>query len=211
MQSHDGIVMIKCVERLRTFLLGRPFVVVTDCQAFQLTMAKKNATAKIARWALLLEEYDMTVKHRPGTSMKHVDALSRNAVMLVETSVFMAVKRAQMEDEQCQLMVKLVEKGGDTKHVVRSGALYSFQDGYYKIVVPEVMVPSLLRQFHGDTHLSARKMEQLIHQDYQIAGLSKKIDKLISNCITCILAKNKQGKKDGWLRQGERTAGHISH
>lgn len=82
----EVVAIISCLERLRTYMLGIPFVVITDYKAFEMTMAKKNATAKVARWALMLEEYDMTVKHRPGTSMKHVDALSRNAVivMLIE-------------------------------------------------------------------------------------------------------------------------------
>lgn len=212
----EVVAIIKCVERLRTFLIGIPFVVITDCKAFEMTMAKKNATAKIARWALLLEEYNMTVKHRPGKSMGHVDALSRHAVMLIEYSVFEQVKQAQQADEQCKLLVQLVEKGVDKENVIRSGVLYHFHEGYYKLVVPQTMVHSLLQQAHGDVHLRGHKMEQQLRQDYHIPDLSKKIDQLISNCVTCILAHKKRGKQEGWLHSIDKgnvplDTYHIDH
>lgn len=39
-------------------------------------MEKKNIP-KISRWALILQEYGFNVIHRPGSRMRHVDALSR--------------------------------------------------------------------------------------------------------------------------------------
>ncbi|EZG42761.1 hypothetical protein GNI_229380 [Gregarina niphandrodes] len=36
--------------------------------------AKKG---KIARWATTLQEYDLTIRHKSGAEMMHVDALSR--------------------------------------------------------------------------------------------------------------------------------------
>ena len=53
------------------------FCIITDCKAFQLTMQKKEIHPRIARWALILEEYNAKVQHRPGERMKHVDALSK--------------------------------------------------------------------------------------------------------------------------------------
>lgn len=37
------------------------------------------------------------------------------------------------------------------------------------------------------------------NQEYDITDVGKQIDKFISNCISCILATKKKGKKDGWL------------
>ncbi|GBO03989.1 hypothetical protein AVEN_124881-1 [Araneus ventricosus] len=49
-------------------------------------MQKRDLTPKIARWALLLEEFECEVIHRPNQQMRHVEALSRNAVCMVTRS-----------------------------------------------------------------------------------------------------------------------------
>jgi len=36
----------------------------------------------IARWSLELENYNYKIEHRPGESMPHVDALSRQTELL---------------------------------------------------------------------------------------------------------------------------------
>lgn len=200
----ETLAVITCLEKLRPYVLGIPFTIYTDCNAFQQTMSKKNAVAKIARWALALEEYNMQVKHRAGVAMKHVDALSRNFVMVIENAVFEQVKRAQQTDERCEMIRQLADKGDNTKHVVRNGVLYQFDEGYHKLVVPQSMADSIIRQMHGDTHISAMRMEQALKQDYYIQDLGKKITKIIRNCIPCILATKKRGKKDGWLQPIEK-------
>ena len=42
-----------------------------------MTMNKKDLCVRVARWALLFEEFNYKIEHRSGKSMKHVDALSR--------------------------------------------------------------------------------------------------------------------------------------
>lgn len=55
--------IIETLKKFRTYLLGVKFKVVTDCSAFQKTLSKKDLVTRVARWALLLEEYDLTVEH----------------------------------------------------------------------------------------------------------------------------------------------------
>lgn len=64
------------LTRLRHLLIGINFVVVTDCQALVHLNSKKIVNPQIARWASLLSEFNFEVRHRPGETMKHVDALS---------------------------------------------------------------------------------------------------------------------------------------
>lgn len=62
-------------------LLGVYFRIVTDCNAFNLSMKKRELNSRVARWALQLEEYNCEVVHRAGSGMRHVDALSRYPVV----------------------------------------------------------------------------------------------------------------------------------
>lgn len=69
--------IIWSINRLRPFLLGIRFVVVTDCQALIYLNIHKSVKPQIARWYEILQEYDFDIKYRPGSRMAHVDALSR--------------------------------------------------------------------------------------------------------------------------------------
>lgn len=68
------------MERLRGFLIGINFTIVTDCRAIVYMNSKKSVHPQIARWFATLQEYDYTVEHRKGEQMSHVDALSRGPV-----------------------------------------------------------------------------------------------------------------------------------
>ncbi|CAI6346773.1 unnamed protein product [Macrosiphum euphorbiae] len=50
---------------------------VTDCQALVYMNGLKTSNSQITRWFDLMQEFDVEVRHRAGTAMAHVDALSR--------------------------------------------------------------------------------------------------------------------------------------
>lgn len=75
---------VASLEKFRVYLGGIHFVIVTDCSAFRDAVKKKEVSRKVARWAEFMEDFHYEMKHRPGTSMKHVDALSRYAFIIRE-------------------------------------------------------------------------------------------------------------------------------
>ncbi|GBN66452.1 Transposon Tf2-6 polyprotein, partial [Araneus ventricosus] len=76
----EALAVIEAVKKFRVYLLGIPFKIVTDCSALEKTMQKEDLVTRVARWALLLEEFDYVIEHRSGTRMTHVDALSRSPI-----------------------------------------------------------------------------------------------------------------------------------
>ncbi|GFU70395.1 transposon Tf2-9 polyprotein [Trichonephila clavipes] len=60
----EVLAVVNALKKFRTYLLGNPFKIITDCSAFQKTMDKIDLVTRIARWALLLEEYDYEIVHR---------------------------------------------------------------------------------------------------------------------------------------------------
>ncbi|GBM05123.1 hypothetical protein AVEN_197691-1 [Araneus ventricosus] len=73
--------LVWTLERLRQFLLGISFTVVTDFQALIYMNAKKSSNPQIARWSLLIQEFNFEIRHRPGARMSHIDAISRAPVL----------------------------------------------------------------------------------------------------------------------------------
>lgn len=65
----ETLAIIYSLRRFRVYLQNMPFMIVTDCQLLTQTMAKKSLNARIARWALELEDYNYEIKHRQGVSM----------------------------------------------------------------------------------------------------------------------------------------------
>jgi len=70
------------VQRLRYFLLGKRFKLETDHFPLISIFGKsldisRRASQRIARWALILSQYNFEIMHTPGDRIPHVDALTR--------------------------------------------------------------------------------------------------------------------------------------
>ena len=57
--------------------MAMPFEVFTDHYALQWLKTMRTGSALLHDWSAALEEYDFTVRHRPGKVQTHVDGLSR--------------------------------------------------------------------------------------------------------------------------------------
>ncbi|GMF49537.1 unnamed protein product [Phytophthora fragariaefolia] len=57
-------------------MYGRRFQLVTDHSALKWLITSTTLSAKLHRWALQLQEYDVGVKYRPGADNVVADALS---------------------------------------------------------------------------------------------------------------------------------------
>lgn len=67
------------VNYWRPYLLGEAFDVVTDHQSLTWLQRLKEPKGRLARWVLVLQEYEFEIKHRPGRQHGNADTLSRFA------------------------------------------------------------------------------------------------------------------------------------
>lgn len=197
----EVLAIIRSLKKLRVYLFGIKFKIFTDCEAFNLTMKKRDILPKVTRWALYIKEFTCTIHHRRGSSMRHVDALSRYPVVLtVDCTILEKLRKSQNDDPHCQLIKKILIDGGEHKtYVLRSNMLYRFAEGRYLLVVPKGMQTNIIRNIHEHGHINSRKVEAIVRQEYDIDKLGKKINDIISNCVQCILVSRKAGKQEGLL------------
>jgi len=213
----EVLAIIKALVKFRVYLLGINFKIITDCRAFALTMNKRDLCVRVARWALLLEEFDYVIEHRPGKSMKHVDALSRPipVCMLIEEHDGLTVKfkQAQQSDSEVKNVLDAVKRGNVDGYVVKNDLLFKVRDGDVLLVVPKSMRTEIIKRTHDQGHFSVAKTEALLSRDYFIPNVKPKIEKLIRNCVSCILAERKQEGHLNMIEKGEFPLDtfHIDH
>ena len=73
----ECLAIVWAVTKFRPYLMAMPFEVFTDHYALQWLKTMRTGSALLHRWSAALEEYDFTVRHRPGKIQTHVDGLSR--------------------------------------------------------------------------------------------------------------------------------------
>ena len=69
--------MIYNVMKFHHYLLGRKFSFHMDHSALLYLVSKALLTGKLARWMLLLQEFEFEIYHRPGVLHAIADYLSR--------------------------------------------------------------------------------------------------------------------------------------
>lgn len=212
----ETLAVVETLKKYRAYLVGRDFVVVTDCNALKASSNKKQLIPRIARWWLQLLEYTFTVQYRPGDRMKHVDALSRNPsisekpaeeiVMRIEQADW--VLSAQLTDEKIQKIREVLSKPPESdedkliykNYTLRDGRIYRITVKGIQWVVPKGMRQQVVRAAHDDLgHFAAEKTLLRLCEHYWFPRMRQYVEKYISCCLPCIYGKKPSGKKEGFL------------
>lgn len=136
----EVLAIIEALKKWRIYLLGIKFKIITDCNAFAMTMKKAEVPLRVSRWALYLQDFDYQIEHRSGTKMRHVDALSRITCLLVEDSLRHRLKKAQLNDMWVSAVRKILENDHYEDY-------YMYHDILYKDALKElIVVPSQMEQ-----------------------------------------------------------------
>jgi hypothetical protein len=174
----ECLAIIWAVEQFRPYIYGRPFKVVTDHSALRWIMKNPTNNAKLTRWALKLQDLDMTVLFRQGKQHNNVDALSRkdaNQVIRIITDkldpILEKVKESQRLDSELKPMIdylehKIIPEDQTTRETIVGEAIaYELIDGILcrtfrhtlkigndqyepRIVIPKRMREEMLHAFH---------------------------------------------------------------
>ncbi len=73
----ECLAIVWAITKLKYYLYGRPFTVLTDHQPLKWLDAMKNSNKRLMRWAILLQEYTFTITYRKGIANGNADGLSR--------------------------------------------------------------------------------------------------------------------------------------
>ena len=133
----------------------------------------------------------------------------------VKIVFYQQIRQNQLQDEEIENIKKQIKEGKADGFVILNGLLCKELDDETSIVVPKLMQTSIIRQVHERGHFGTTKTEQLLKSDYWFKNMHSKIEKVIQNCLACILATKKFGKQEGLLHPIDKEAPldtyHIDH
>lgn len=75
--EREYLAMVFLVKKFRHYLLCNPLVFFVDHMEIKFLVKKPKLSGRLARWILLLEEFDYTVEYKPERMHLQADHLSR--------------------------------------------------------------------------------------------------------------------------------------
>lgn len=207
--EQECLAVVWAVRHFRCYLYGRHFKIITDCQPLKWLMNARDPNSRLARWNLLLQEYDFEIIHRAGVKNQNADALSRVIVRHVDIFVPSA-EEARLREEQgrdgalrttiekCQ---KSTDKTYRTFHL-DCGDVLRKTDGKGgprgRIVAPRSMIGEILRSYHDAPcagHPGTKKMIRKVSRDYFWPGMRNDVRRYCRACESCSLRKEQIKRK----------------
>lgn len=214
----ETLAVVASLQRFRVYLLGIKFTLATDCSALRASFVKRDLIPRIARWWIVLQEYNFDIEYKPGRVMSHVDALSRNpqpneSIQQDNSALVLNITQEdwllsmQLNDSEIKRIRKILEDKEfsdvvDIKnnYIVKNNRLYRQVKDQLKWVVPKSARFQLCKLNHDDIgHFSVEKTLSKIQKDFWFPKMRRFITKYVRACIECAYSKEPSGPKEGLL------------
>ena len=204
------LAIVWSLQKFRSYLLGAIIYVITDHAALTFLKECKLAHARLTRWYLEIQDYDMTIQHCEGKKNIVADVLSRlpdldnstrhDNLIIARLAVDLSPELEKLltsldklQDEDCELnTIKLLVKENDapTGYSIYNSILYEETRGNIRAVIPVGVANKIIAECHEIYgHVGSRKCYRLLCEDFYFPHLYRTIRKQISTCVSC--QKNK--------------------
>lgn len=187
---------------------------ITDHQPLKWLMNIKSPTGRLARWALLLQPFDIQIEYRPGKTNDIADTLSRppceedhDAITPCEICAFGIemprkssgqIRSGQLSDPELSKIIECFDNNSeDISHwskrgyVINDGVLYCYNDDDSEdaqLVVPKDERLEIFNYYHNDEtagHYGINRTMHKITSRYYWPGIRKDIEKHVKECLEC--------------------------
>lgn len=210
----EALAAVWGVERFQMYLLGKRFVLITDCKALEfLFTARSKPCARIERWVLRLQAFDYTVKHVAGE--KNVaDVLSRLSTLeptpfdyseelFVNEIANIAASIAAVRWEEIEAISRQDEEIQELLSKVACGRLFELPTEYRviaqelcqignilmrgdRIVVPKSLREKVLSLAH-EGHPGTRMMKSHLRVSVWWPKMDTDVEAHVKKCRGCML------------------------
>ena len=218
--EQECLAILWAVKKWRHFLLGTEFKIITDHCNLCWLLRIKDPSGRLARWALLLQEYRFTVVYKNGKAHQNVDPLSRypqpEETGDCETSIFqienLDMKAEQMKDtwiKDIKIRIQNNQLKKNENYVLENDILYRniYDTNGIKrklLCLPNSLRRDVLTSLHASPisgHVGYVKTVYKVREKVYFPRLEAIVRRFVRSCQDCQSRKNEYGKPKG-LMQG---------
>lgn len=216
--ERECLAVIWAVEKLRHYLEGTKFTVITDHASLLWLHRLKDPTGRLARWALRLQPFTFDIIHRRGRENIVPDFLSRSVPVSVEavqedlTDPIEEFKNStdhwykKMKERILSTPDKFphwrVENDILYKYVQNDIPELSQEWDVWKLVVPKDKRRALIKEHHDNVrcgHLGSYKTYWRLHTKYTWPKMRYDVAKYVRSCTICAQQKPEQKRPCGLM------------
>ena len=205
----ETLAIVNSLKHFRVYLLGVQFLIVTDCNAVKSTSNKKTLLPRVARWWSYMQDFDFKLEYRKGSSLPHVDFLSRNPPTVRRVSHKDWLRVAQNGNAEVNEMLSLLREGKlDNKQYVEKHGMLLHRElsSDKKTEVLRWFVPRqsrlvLLRIFHDEQcRVALDKTLESFKEHFWFPRMRNFVAKYMKYCLLCAVKKTRSGPLQGFLQ-----------
>ncbi|UYV80731.1 hypothetical protein LAZ67_19001552, partial [Cordylochernes scorpioides] len=198
------------ISEFRPYLFGRPFTVVTDHHSLCWLVGQKDPSGRLARWALKLQEFDVTVIYKSGRKHKDADCLSRSPLENDPPSAVMSLTNVDIEQTKDPDLAKTIDNlnSGYTRKEfsIIDGILYkknySTTGRPWLMMIPKHLRSEVMADLHDAPtagHLGFARTYDKVKKRFYWPGLYRTVRQYVSHCRECQRRKKLPRRPAGQL------------
>lgn len=163
-----------------------------------------------------MQNFDV-LEHRAGSRMLHVDALSRQILVIEDNSFDKNLSLCQGDDPSILKIRTELERSENKFFEMRNGLVYRKYKEKILFYVLTALEFNAIHKYHNEmSHVGSEKTVQNILNNYWFPEIRSKVDKHIKSCLKYIAFTPSSGKPEGTLHNISKgivsfTTLHIDH
>lgn len=210
----ETLAVVEALRHWRHFVEGGEVDVYTDNRAvtFIRRLGRGDATGRLARWAIQLSEYNITLYHRRGKDNVLADALSRRGVDTDTgahtgasgggglAAVAVASVQQQLQEAQAADPWVAVERGRLGSRALENEAGLVCRLAHVRgavraqVLVPAAWRPRVLAALHDDAgHLGFHRTLAAVKDRFYWPRMTVSVRQYVASCVACQARKDPPG------------------
>ncbi|MGH2622792.1 MAG: RNase H-like domain-containing protein, partial [Sphingobacterium sp.] len=198
----EAFAIVAALGKFDCYVWCRPFIVHTDHESLKWMLDCPKG--KIARWASLMAEYQMTIYHKKGQDLTHVDFLSR--FLNDEPDEFLADRMCYFTStEPIPSLQDIVQ--AQKSEFVPSSTGFAEKNGviYYhgRVYVPSSFRTQVIASCHSIApfhHPGIKKTKATIMRVFNWPNLHSDVASYLQSCLYCRRSRSGQERIQGLFK-----------